>query len=205
MAGLSDLLQRVARSLEEANQQRPGDDLRAQLGYGTDEDEEDEALESESIWKPRADPEREVADAQEADAQQQETRPTRRVARAPEPKPARAPRAAHAPAPDAGRATAHTRTPAPRAASSPDSVWGSGPSGGTRARMPEAYRAPHSDRASGAGSMSRSAASAQPSPPVPASALSQRIRARLHTQDALREAFVLKELLDRPLARRRRR
>lgn len=37
----------------------------------------------------------------------------------------------------------------------------------------------------------------------PAHALSERMRARLGTPDALREAFVIKEILDRPLARRR--
>ena len=37
----------------------------------------------------------------------------------------------------------------------------------------------------------------------PAHALSERIRARLGTPDALREAFVIREVLDRPLARRR--
>ena len=37
----------------------------------------------------------------------------------------------------------------------------------------------------------------------PADAVSERIRARLGTPDALREAFVIKEVLDRPLARRR--
>ncbi len=36
-----------------------------------------------------------------------------------------------------------------------------------------------------------------------AHALLARIRARLDTPDALREAFVIKEILDRPLARRR--
>ena len=39
----------------------------------------------------------------------------------------------------------------------------------------------------------------------PASQISERIRARLRTPDALREAFVVKEILDRPLGRRRRR
>lgn len=37
----------------------------------------------------------------------------------------------------------------------------------------------------------------------PADAVLERVRARLGTPDALREAFVVKEILDRPLARRR--
>ena len=37
----------------------------------------------------------------------------------------------------------------------------------------------------------------------PTHALSERLRGRLGTPDALREAFVVKEILDRPLARRR--
>ena len=37
----------------------------------------------------------------------------------------------------------------------------------------------------------------------PSDAVMARIRARLVTPDALREAFVIKEILDRPLARRR--
>ncbi|MDE0239667.1 MAG: hypothetical protein OXQ84_05630 [bacterium] len=37
----------------------------------------------------------------------------------------------------------------------------------------------------------------------PTDAVMARIRARLGTPDALREAFVIKEILDRPLARRR--
>lgn len=37
----------------------------------------------------------------------------------------------------------------------------------------------------------------------PAHAVLARVRARLDTPDALREAFVIKEILDRPLARRR--
>ena len=43
------------------------------------------------------------------------------------------------------------------------------------------------------------------SPAMAASLLSERIRARLGTPDALREAFVVKEILDRPLGRRHRR
>ena len=37
----------------------------------------------------------------------------------------------------------------------------------------------------------------------PSDEVMARIRARLSTPDALREAFVIKEILDRPLARRR--
>ena len=54
----------------------------------------------------------------------------------------------------------------------------------------DAYRAP-----------SRVPASPPHLPASPGSPLSERIHARLGTPDALREAFVVKELLDRPLGR----
>ena len=41
MASLGDLLQRIARSLEEAREQGPADDLRARLGYGAEDEDED--------------------------------------------------------------------------------------------------------------------------------------------------------------------
>ena len=56
MAGFGELLQRIAHSLEEASAQRPGDDLRARLGYGTGDEDEDE-LESGSVWEPETTPE----------------------------------------------------------------------------------------------------------------------------------------------------
>ena len=56
MAGLGELLQRIARSLEEAQAQRPADDLRARLGYGTGDDDEDEPA-SDAVREPEAAPE----------------------------------------------------------------------------------------------------------------------------------------------------
>ena len=157
MAGLGDLLQRIARSLEEANAERPADDLRARLGYGTgDEDEDDEA--QDTVREPEPEPSREPGTAR--------TRPTRwkpETVWSPEaaPKPVRA---------SAGsEASAALRAPAPVP---------------PFARRRHAPAAPHRPASS-------------------ASAFPERIRARLRTPDALREAFVVKEILDRPLGRRR--
>jgi len=154
MAGLGDLLQRISRSLEEASAQRPGDDLRARLGYGTGDEDE---LAEGSIWEPEAEP------------RPESTR-----------------------TPDTARATGATRTPEPRWVPASETL-----------RSSAAYRTPAPGVAPGA---------RRPSPPAPPrphappeSLLSERIRARLRTPDALREAFVVKEILDRPLARRRRR
>ena len=152
MAGLGELLQRIARSLEEAQAQRPGDDLRARLGYGTGDDDEDE-LAPDAVREPEA---------------------------APEPATARTSKTAWEPktvwSPKTSRTTAH----------------------GTAAL-----------RASPAGRDTRSRHASPGTPPrldaSSASLLSERVRARLRTPDALREAFVVKELLDRPLGRRRRR
>ena len=158
MAGLGDLLQRISRSLEEASAQRPGDDLRARLGYGTgDEDDDDDPSEG-SIWEPEAEPRPESARAQ-----------------------------------DTARATGTTRTPEPRWAPAAETLRSS--AGG--------YRAPPHEAVVGVG---RPLPAAPPRPHAsPESRLSERVRTRLRTPDALREAFVVKELLDRPLARRRRR
>ena len=158
MAGLGELLQRIARSLEEAQAQRPADDLRARLGYGTGDDDEDEPA-PDAVREPEA---------------------------APEP------------------ATARTS----KTAREPETVWSPKrsrtPAYGTAApRASEALRASPAGRDIG----SRPASPGTP-PRLDASSaflLSERVRARLRTPDALREAFVVKEILDRPLARRRRR
>ena len=155
MAGLGDLLQRMARSLEEASARQPGDDLRARLGYGTGDEDDDEPAEG-SIWEPEAEPEREPARAAG----------TAGTLRTPEPRWAPAPGTMPSPA----RHARH-RTPAPEVV---PAVRRSSPAAPPHTRIP------------------------------PESLLSERIRARLRTPDALREAFVVKEILDRPLARRRR-
>ena len=160
MAGFGDLLQRIAQSLEEAGAQRPGDDLRARLGYGTGEEDEDE-LASETVWEPEAEP-------------QSETMRGAATAR---------------------RSEAVRATGAPRTGGTP---WAREP---PRAYAPPSSRAPATHRARphdrAAGPTHRHASTA--------SRISERLRARLHTTDALREAFVLKEILDRPLGRWRRR
>ena len=163
MAGLGELLQRIARDLEQAGGQQPADDLRARLGYGPSDDGDDDdpgivddvdAPESESIWRSRP------ARAREAGAAQ-------------EPEAVRAPGAAR------GRAT----VPRPEASRAPSR---------TRPPVPETHRAPPP-----------SPAAPYHFPATPDALLSVRIRARLRTPDALREAFVVKELLDKPLGRRR--
>ena len=155
MAGLGDLLQRIARSLEEASAQRPGDDLRARLGYGTGDDDEDDPAEG-AIWDPEVDPEAEAA----------RTHPI-----------GWKPKTVWSPG------TARTRGRPSADSEAPETLR-------ARSRVPPTGRRPH-------------APSAQRQPAISASALSERIRARLRTPDALREAFVVKEILDRPLGRRR--
>ena len=157
MAGLGDLLQRIARSLEEASAQRPGDDLRARLGYGAGDDDEDEPA-SGAVREPEAAPEPGSAR-------------TSKTVR--EPETAWSPKASRTPA----HGTATPRASAVLRASRAGRDIGSRPS------SPGAP--PRLDTSS-------------------ASPLSERVRARLHTPDALREAFVVKEILDRPLGRRRR-
>lgn len=158
MAGLGELLQRIARSLEEAQAQRPGDDLRARLGYGTGDDDEDEPA-PDAVGEPEA--------AAEA-------------------------------------ATARTS----KTAWEPRTVW-SPKTSRTTAHGTAARRASEALRASPAdGDIWRRSTSPGTPPRLDASSaslLSERIRARLRAPDALREAFVVKELLDRPLGRRRRR
>ena len=168
MAGFGDLLQRIAQSLEEAGAQRPGDDLRARLGYGTGEEDEDE-LASETVWEPEAEPRSE---------------PGRGAA------PARGSESA--------RATGAPRTGGTPWAREPLRAFASATS-----RTTPTHRAPPHDRAAG-GRHSSAAAPLHPHAST-ASRISERLRARLRTADALREAFVLKEILDRPLGRRRRR
>ena len=165
MAGLEALLQRIARSLEEAGAQQPGDDLRARLGYGTGDEEEDE----ESVWAPET-------------GREQETRPEPDMEGEPE--------------------TAHTppRAWKSKTARSPETSGTPAPPSAAR-RAGEAHGAPAAGRSPGGATGSRTAAPYAHA--SPAHALSERIRARLRTPDALREAFVVKEILDRPLARRR--
>ena len=178
MAGLGGLLQRIARDLEQAGGQQPADDLRTRLGYGPggDDDDEDFGAVDESA----------LAAAREPDASRQpdmagEADPVW------EPEPARRPAAA-------------TREPETAwkpavAAREPETAWK--PAAAAREPAPsraprDAYRVP-----------SRAPASPPHLPASPESLLSERIHARLRTPDALREAFVVKELLDRPLGRRR--
>ena len=157
MAGLGDLLQRIARSLEEASAQRPGDDLRARLGYGTGDEEEEEPYE-DAVWEPEEDAEPGAA----------RTRPSGW-----KPKTIWSPDTAgtrvRGSADSGAFETLRAPPPAPRSA-----------------RRPYAPAAPRQ-------------------PATSASPLPERVRARLGTPDGLREAFVVKEVLDRPLARRRRR
>ncbi len=168
MAAFGDLLQRIAQSLEEAGAQRPGDDLRARLGYGTGEDDEDE-LASETAWEPEAEPQSETM---------REAATARRS--------------------EAARATGAPRTGGTPWAREPLRAFASEPS-----RTTPTHRAPPRDHAAGG---RHSSAVAPPRPRAStASRISERLRARLRTTDALREAFVLKEILDRPLGRRRRR
>ena len=168
MAGFGNLLQRIAHSLEEAGAQRPGDDLRARLGYGAGDDDEDE-LASDTVWEPEAAGGAETVRKSES---------------------ARRPEAARDPGTPRTRRTA--RAPAPPRAPVPATS-------GTSAT----HRAPPHDREFEG---RPSSAAEQPHPHAStASRASERLLARLRTADALREAFVLKEILDRPLSRRPRR
>ena len=167
MASLGDLLQRIARSLEEAREQGPADDLRTRLGYGPGDEDDYEPAE-DLIREPETESAR--------------TRPTDRE---PEGAPART-RSIDWEPETVWRPPA-ARTPAP-------------PTAGPRASG--ATRAPASGVALG---VRRSPSAAPRRPRAPSeSPLTERVRARLRTPDALREAFVVKEILDRPLARRRR-
>ena len=170
MASLGELLQRIARSLEEAREQGPADDLRARLGYGTADEEEYEYEPTEDAF---GEPEQEAVRARPIGrGPEPETSRTRSIDR--EPETVWRPPAARRPAPPAvdSRASGSARTPTPESAP-----------GHRRSQPAVPPRRPH---------------------PPSESPLSERVRARLRTPDALREAFVVKEVLDRPLARRRR-
>lgn len=155
MAGLEALLQRIARSLQEAGAQQPGGDLRARMGY--DSEDEVEELASDPVWEP-----------------------------------------------ETGREPESARTPAsawkPKTGWSPETSGRPAPAS-TSQRAAETHRAPPADHSLGGETASR--ATLPHAHASPASALSQRVRARLRTPDALREAFVIKEILDRPLSGRR--
>ena len=170
MAAFGELIQRIARSLEEAGAQQPGGDLRAQLGYGAEDDDMGEPAPG-AVWEPET---------------------VRR------PGTLRAPETARAPG----------TLRAPETARAPGTVRGPGTARGPKtARVPEASRATVTLRASETSRATPSSLAAPPHHPhaSPTSSLSERIRARLHGPDALREAFVVKEILDQPLGRRRRR
>ena len=170
MAAFGELIQRITRSLEEAGAQRPGGDLRAQLGYGAEDDDMDEPAPG-AVWEPET---------------------VRR------PGTLRAPETARAPG----------TLRAPETARAPGTARGSGTARGPKtARVPEASRATVTLRASETYRATPSSLAAPPHHPhaSPTSSLSERIRARLRGSDALREAFVVKEILDQPLGRRRRR
>ena len=162
MAGFGELLQRIVRDLEQAGAQRPGDDLRARLGYGPSGDDDDEDFGAVDESAPAA--------AREPDAAGE-------AGTVWEPEPARMP-------------AATMREPAAARRPSAPQATASAPAASRAPR--DAYRAP-----------SRSPASPPHLPASPESLLSERIHARLRTPDALREAFVVKEILDRPLGRRR--
>ena len=169
MASLGDLLQRIARSLEEAREQGPDDDLRARLGYGAEDEDEDEYEPAEDGFRePETGAARTRSTYREPEPGTTRTQPIDR-----EPKTVWRPPAA--------------RTPAQSAADS---------------RASATMRAPASEAASGHRRPSPTAPPRRPHAPS-GSPLSERVRARLRTPDALREAFVVKEVLDRPLARRR--
>ena len=191
MAGLGELLQRIARDLEQAGGQQPADDLRTRLGYGPGGDGDDEDFGAVDESAPAA--AREPAASRQPDMAGEadpvwEPEPARRPAAT-----AREPETAWKPA-AAAREPETAWKPA-AAAREPEMAWK--PAAAAREAAPsraprDAYRVP-----------SRAPASPPHLPASPESLLSERIHARLRTPDALREAFVVKELLDRPLGRRR--
>lgn len=171
MAGFGDLLQRIVRDLEEAGAQRPADDLRARLGYGTGDDpDDDDDLDNVD---DRDEP---APDTPEEPVWEPVTARKRGATREPE----------------AARK--------PGAAWEPEAVWRP-----ASARKPEASRAPAP--ATLRAFETHRAPSSPAAPPhlqaSPASLRSERIRARLRAPNTLREAFVVKEILDRPLGLRR--
>ena len=194
MAAFGELIQRITRSLEEAGAQQPGGDLRAQLGYGAENDDMDEPPPG-AVWEPETVRRPGTLRAPET-AREPETVRRPGTLRAPEtaraPGTLRAPETARAPGTARGSGTARR----PRTARGPKT-----------ARVPEASRATVTLRASETYRATPSSLAAPPHHPhaSPTSSLSERIRARLRGSDALREAFVMKEILDQPLGRRRRR
>ena len=186
MAGFAEMLQRFARELEQADAQRPEDDLRARLGYGPADDvdgdaggvDEADAAESESIWGPVADPAPRPGTAGEAAAPGREPAAVREAEAVRRPAAAREPVTAWKPAVARDPGESRAAASAPAASRAPGA----------------ADRAPPSP-----------SPGASPRPrPSSGSPLSERIRARLRTPDALREAFVVKALLDKPPGLRRR-
>ena len=164
MAASGGLFERIARSLEEARaQQQPGDDLRARLGYGTEDDFEDDS-ESESVWTP--DTER----GSETDWQEEPDR-------------------------ESGSDWVRETETGTAAESPPRAAWES-LAARRRVSAESGTAAPHR-------APSPSAAAPSPTHAPSASVLSGRVRERLRAPGGLREAFVLKEILDRPLGRRR--
>ena len=109
-----------------------------------------------------------------------------------------------------GPGTAHGPEPAraPRSARMPGTAWtpeASRTPSPTTLPTPRSHRAPSPADNAFAGRPASPAARPYALASSSASRISERIRARLRTPDALREAFVVKEILDRPLGRRRRR
>ena len=181
MASLGELLQRVARSLEEeAGKRGPADDLRARLGYGTGDEDDDELLED-----PFREPATETAWPEPAERESE-------------------PRPAPPPPTDRGPETAW-RPPASGTPASSASSVSSGPSGPSGADS-RGYGPGRPLATDASLRPPRFSPSAPPSSPAAAEVpFPKRIRARLRSPDTLREAFVVKEILDQPLARRRRR
>ena len=192
MAFLEALLRRMALSLEKsfasgedlsrplwqgAEEPAPDRDERVVLpGYGVDDDKEQPAL--DASWVP-----------------------ARETARAPAHVPGWLRQAEREPE----RKTAHTplRERKPQTVQSPwsRSTPGSQEPPGATLRAPKTQRVQPTDRSPWDTVESRTT---QPyAHASPTHAPLARIRARLDTPDALREAFVIREILDRPLARRR--
>ena len=121
-----------------------------------------------------------------------------------EPETGREPGAVRGPGTAHGPETAR----APRSARMPGTAWAPEASrtpSPTTLPTPRSHRAPSPADNAFAGRPASPAARPYAHASSPASRISERIRARLRTPDALREAFVVKEILDRPLGRRRRR
>jgi len=177
MASLGELLQRGTRSLEEeAGKRGPADDLRARLGYGAEDEDDDELLE-DPFREPAAETSRPGPTERKSEPRTAPPRPT-----------GRGPETAWRP-PASG-------TPAPSVPSMPSMPSGADSRGHRPARPSLVESSLRSQRFS---------SSAPPSSPTTTKTpFPARIRAHLRSPDTLREAFVVKEVLDQPLARRRR-